>query len=148
MQNHYNLIYREEEREMNPLCIDQGIGLIPWSPLARGTLAGARKKGEKTEERETSRGKSDPIADRYYPRECDWPVIDRCFELAKKKGLTPSQIAIAWLLSKKGVVAPIIGCSKMNHLEEAVNSLQITLSEEEIKFLEEVYVTHPILGHS
>jgi len=147
MQNHYNLIYREEEREMNPLCIDQGVGLIPWSPLARGALTGARKKGEKPSERETIRGKSDAFADTLYPKECDWPVIDRCIELAKKKGLTPAKIALAWILSKKGVVSPIIGCSKMEHLEEAVQSLQITLSTEEIKFLEEAYVTHPILGH-
>ena len=145
MQNHYNLVYREEEREMNPLCLDQGVGLIPWSPLARGFLAGNRKKAG---DGPTKRAKSDGIADRLYFQEGDFEVVDRAVELAEKRGVTSAQIALAWLLHKPAMTAPIIGASKMPHLEQAVAAVDIKLSEEEMAYLEEPYRPHPILGHA
>jgi len=145
MQNHYNLVYREEEREMNPLCQDQGVGLIPWSPLARGFLAGNRKTAG---DGPTKRAKSDDIADRLYFQEGDFEVLDRAIELAEKKGVTSAQIGLAWLLHKPGLTAPIIGASKMPHLEQAVAAVDIELSDEDIAYLEEPYRPHPILGHS
>jgi aryl-alcohol dehydrogenase (NADP+) len=145
MQNHYNLIYREEEREMLPLCRDQGIGVIPWSPLARGFLAGNRKHPG---EGPTKRARSDEYAHSMYYREADFAVVDRVVELAERRGASPAQIALAWLLHQPGITAPIIGASKMRHLEEAVAALEIELSEEEQSFLEEPYVPHPVLGHT
>ncbi len=145
MQNHYNLVYREEEREMIPLCIDQGVGLIPWSPLARGFLAGNRNPEGGGE---TSRAKSDQYANEMYFRENDFIVIERVQEIAKKHGVSNAQIALAWMLSKSHITAPIIGASKMKHLEEAIAALDIILSEDEISSLEEAYQPHPILGHS
>eukprot|EP01121_Diplochlamys_sp_Union-15-3_P016016 TRINITY_DN5381_c0_g1_i1.p1 TRINITY_DN5381_c0_g1~~TRINITY_DN5381_c0_g1_i1.p1 ORF type:complete len:197 (-),score=37.93 TRINITY_DN5381_c0_g1_i1:523-1113(-) len=148
MQNHYNLIYREEEREMIPLCIDQGVGLIPWSPLARGVLAGNVKRGENNEEEKvTIRAKTDDFSKSMYPVDVDWPVIDRCVELAKKKGVKPAQIAIAWILAKKGVVAPIVGATKLYQLEEAVEALKIELTPVDITFLEALYKPHKVLGN-
>jgi aryl-alcohol dehydrogenase (NADP+) len=143
MQNHYNLIYREEEREMIPLCIDQGIGVIPWSPMARGFLAGnrTREKGG-----ESTRSRTDAFAHSMYYREDDFDVLDRVIESAGKRGFSSAQIALAWLLHKPGVTAPIIGCTKMNHLEEAAAAIEITLSDDEIAFLEEPYRPHPVLG--
>ncbi len=145
MQNHYNLIYREEEREMNKLCVEEGIGLIPWSPLARGFLAGNR-----TEEKSgpTKRSKSDDYAHRMYYRQSDFEVLDALESLAAEKQVPPAQLALAWLLHKPGVVSPIIGATKMQHLEEAVQALEITLTPEEIEQLEASYVPHPVLGHS
>ena len=145
MQNHYNLIYREEEREMIPLCIDQGIGLIPWSPLARGFLAGNRKHDGGGE---TARAKSDDYADSMYFRDEDFTVTARAQEIAKKHGVTSSQIALAWMLSKLHITAPIIGASKMPHLEQAIAALDIQLSNDEVSFLEEAYQPHPVLGHT
>ncbi len=145
MQNHYNLVYREEEREMIPFCRDQGVGLIPWSPLARGFLAGNRTRDKSGE---TTRSKTDTFGHQLYYREEDFKIADRAQELAKKRGVKPMQIALAWILSKPGVVAPIIGATKMNHLEEAVAGLEVKLSQDEIKFLEELYQPHPVLGHS
>ncbi len=145
MQNHYNLIYREEEREMIPLCRDQGIGLIPWSPLARGFLAGNRTPDKSGP---TKRAKSDSFAHRMYYQEEDFTVVDRVEELAERHGVKPAQIALAWMLHKPGITAPIIGATKMYHLEEAVTALDITLSEEDIAYLEEPYKPHPVLGHS
>jgi aryl-alcohol dehydrogenase (NADP+) len=145
MQNHYNAVYREEEREMNPLCIDQGVGLIPWSPLARGFLAGNRKRGDHTP---TMRAKSDQFAQQMYFESHDFDVVDRVAELASQHGATPAQIALAWLLHKPGVTAPIVGASKMHHLEQAVGAVEIVLSAEEIAFIEAPYVPHGILGHS
>ena len=145
MQNHYNLVYREEEREMIPLCKAEGIGLIPWSPLARGFLAGNRSKQEKGE---TVRAKTDAFAHDLYYREADFTVVDRITEIAKKRGVNNAQVALAWMLSKPEVSAPIIGASKMSHLEDALNALEIKLDPEEIKALEEPYEPHPILGHS
>jgi aryl-alcohol dehydrogenase (NADP+) len=144
MQNHYNLVYREEEREMNPLCRDQGVGLIPWSPLARGFLAGNRSvRGEGP----TKRAKSDDFAHNMYYEAGDFAVLDRVVALAEGHGVKPAQIALAWLLHKPGVSAPIIGASKMYQLEEAVTATEIKLSDEEIALLEEPYQPHPILGH-
>ena len=145
MQNHYNLVYREEEREMIPLCIDQGIGLIPWSPMARGFFAGNRKRGGGGE---TIRAKSDPFADELYFREDDFVVADRAAEVAKEHNVTASQIALAWVLNKPHIAAPIIGSSKIEHLDQAIAALDIKLSDEQIKRLEESYQPHPILGHS
>src|SRR5580658_2591915 len=145
MQNHYNLVYREEEREMNPLCRAEGIGLIPWSPLARGFLAGNRSKQDKGE---TIRAKTDAFAHDLYYRDSDFTVVERITEIAKKRGVNNAQIALAWILSKPEVSAPIIGASKMSHLEDALKALEIKLEPEEIKALEEPYEPHPILGHS
>ncbi len=144
MQNHYNLIYREEEREMIPLCRDQGVALIPWSPLARGFLAGNRSKNAG----ETSRSKSDEYAHQMYYQDDDFTVVDRVSEIAQQRGLPNMQIALAWILSKPGITAPIIGASKPHHLDDAIASLSVKLSEDEIKRLEEPYRPHRILGHS
>src|SRR5438309_7541128 len=144
MQDHYNLLYREEEREMIPLCRDQGIGLIPWSPLARGFLSGRYKRGKTPS---SSRYKTDKyFAERFFRPE-DFDVVERVEEVAKEKELTTAQIALAWLLHK-GVNAPIIGATKVEHLEEAVSSLDVQLSDDDMKRLEEPYKTHRILGHS
>ena len=143
MQNHYNLLYREEEREMNPLCVAEGIGIIPWSPLARGVLAGNRKA-------ETVRARTDDFAEKLYGKEIaesDEKVIRQVQALADKKGVPPAQIALAWHLHKPGVVAPIVGASKPHHLQDAIAALSIKLAPEEIASLEEPYVPHPIAGH-
>jgi len=145
MQNHYNLAYREEEREMIPLCVDQGIGLIPWSPMARGFFAGNRKRGGGGE---TARANSDPFANGLYFRDEDFDVADRAADVAKERGVTGSQMALAWILSKPYVHSPIIGATKMEHLDQAIAALDIQLSDEEIKRLEEPYKPHPILGHA
>jgi aryl-alcohol dehydrogenase (NADP+) len=145
MQNHYNLAYREEEREMIPLCIDQGIGLIPWSPMARGFFAGNRRREGGGE---TARANSDPFAKGLYFRDEDFVVADRVAEVADARGVTGSQVALAWLLSKPYIAAPIIGATKMEHLDQAIAALEIKLSDEEIKQLEEPYQPHPVLGHS
>ncbi len=145
MQNHYNLIYREEEREMIPLCRDQGIGVIPWSPLARGFLAGNRNKEDRGE---TLRSKTDEYAHKLYYQESDFAVVDRLTEIASKRGLSNAQVALAWILQRPGVTAPIIGASKMKHLEEAVAALDVKLDDAEIKALEEPYQPHPVLGHN
>jgi aryl-alcohol dehydrogenase (NADP+) len=147
------LIYREEEREMNPLCLDQGVGLIPWSPLARGFLTGNRSKVDiNTENKEetstTKRAQLDPIIRQRYYADNDFEIVERLKTLAEEKQVKPAQLALAWILSKPGVCAPIIGASKMYQLEEAVAATNIQLSEEEIKTLEELYQPHRILGHS
>jgi aryl-alcohol dehydrogenase (NADP+) len=144
MQNHYNLCYREEEREMIPLCKDQGIGLIPWSPLARGFLTGRYKRGRTPS---TSRYKTDKyFAERFFRPE-DFDVVERAEEVAKEKGVTTAQVALAWLLHK-GVNAPVIGATKLEHIDEAVGSLDIQLSDDDMSKLDEPYKTHRILGHS
>jgi 1-deoxyxylulose-5-phosphate synthase len=145
MQNHYNLIYREEEREMIPLCRAEGIGVIPWSPLARGFLAGNRSRGGGGE---TVRSKTDGFAAEMYYQSADFAVADRVAEIAQQRGVAPAQIALAWLLHKPGVTAPIIGATKMPQLDEAVAALEIRLTDDEIKRLEQPYVPHPVLGHS
>jgi len=144
MQDHYNLVYREEEREMIPLCIAEGVGLVPWSPLARGFLTGSRKRGE---EQETARARSDEFADKLYFRDEDFDVLDALLEVAKARDLAPARVALAWLLSRPGVVAPIIGATKLAHLEDAVAALEVKLSPQEIAKLEAPYKPHPILGH-
>jgi len=144
MQNHYNLVYREEEREMSPLCLSEGVGLIPWSPLARGFLAGNREQGGGGS---TNRAKNDPFADEMYFRPNDFEILDRVGSLADQLGVNPAQIALSWLLHKPAVSAPIIGVSRMVHLEEAVESLNIKLDTSQMTMLEEAYQPHPILGH-
>ena len=143
MQNHYNLLYREEEREMIPLCKAEGIGLIPWSPLARGFLTGKYKRNETPN---SKRYESDRyLSERYFTQE-DFDVLDVVASLAKEKDVTPSQISLAWLLHK-GVTAPIIGASKPEHVEEAVKAIEIKLEADEMKRLEAGYKPHPIIGH-
>jgi aryl-alcohol dehydrogenase (NADP+) len=142
MQNHYNLVYREEEREMIPLCLDQGVGLIPWSPMARGFFARRRS------ELETARSRTDAFAAQLYFREEDFAVADRAREIGQERGMTGSQIALAWLLNKPHITAPIIGATKMEHLDQAVAALEIKLTEDEVKRLEDPYKPHPVLGHS
>jgi len=144
MQNHYNLVYREEEREVNPLCRDEGIGLLPWSPLARGFLAGGRRKGDFGD---TSRAKTDDYAQKLYYTDADFAVGDGVAEVAAARGVPPAQVALAWMLHQPGVTAPIIGASKPNHISDAVAALEIKLSEVELKALAEPYQPHPILGH-
>jgi aryl-alcohol dehydrogenase-like predicted oxidoreductase len=144
MQNHYNLVYREEEREMLPLCRDQGIAVIPWSPLARGFLAGNRGKAAAG----TTRARTDDFAKHLYYQDDDFAVVDRVSELAQSHGVPNTQVALAWMLSKPGITAPIIGTSKPHHLAEAIGALSLKLGEEEIKRLEEPYKPHRILGHS
>ncbi len=145
MQNHYNLVYREEEREMIPLCRTESIAVIPWSPLARGFLAGNRSVKE---EGKTVRSRTDDFAHSMYYQDTDFEVVKRAVELAERRGVSSAQIALAWLLHQDGITAPIIGASKMHHLEDAVAGLEIDLSEEEQQFLEEPYRPHPVLGHS
>ena len=145
MQNHYNLVYREEEREMLPLCRAEGVGVIPWSPLARGFLTGNRQTSDYGP---TVRAKTDDFAQSMYFQDADFEVVARVVELAKQRYASPAQIALAWLLHQEGVTAPIIGASKMGHLEEAVGALDIQLSMEDRRFLEEPYRPHPVLGHS
>jgi aryl-alcohol dehydrogenase-like predicted oxidoreductase len=144
MQNHYNLIYREEEREMIPQCIDQGVGVIPWSPLARGFLAGTRTRDG---ERRTPRSETDPLQDEWYGRPEDFDVVDRVVEVAGARGVPPAQIALAWLLHKPGVTAPIVGATKLDHVDDALAAAELTLSADEIACLEEPYRPHRVLGH-
>ena len=148
MQNHYNLVYREEEREMIPLCLSEGIGLIPWSPLARGFLAGNRKSNEDKTKAETTRARTDDFAHKLYYRDSDFTVVDRITEVAQARGVKNAQVALAWMLEKPGVSAPIIGASKAYQLEDALAALDLKLTDEEIKSLEQPYEPHPILGHS
>ncbi|MFI6742298.1 aldo/keto reductase [Nonomuraea sp. NPDC050451] len=144
MQNHYNLVYREEEREMIPLCLDQGVGVIPWSPLARGLLTGSRHRDGR---RHTARSGSDPLADSMY-EDADFDVVDVVRTVAGERGLPPAQLALAWLLGKSGVSAPIVGASKVGHLNDAIAAVEVSLSEEETARLEAPYRPHKIIGHS
>src|SRR6266480_5075121 len=145
MQNHYNLVYREEEREMIPQCIDQGVAVLPWSPLARGLLAGNRTRGG---DRLTTRAQTDPFADSLYTPEVDFAVVERAADVAAARGVPTAQIALAWLLHKPGVTAPIVGATKLEHLDDAVAAEQLTLDPAEIARLEEPYIPHSIAGHS
>ena len=144
MQNHYNLLYREEEREMLPLCRAEGIGVIPWSPLARGFLAGNRTRDKGGE---TTRAKTDSLAHDFYYSDVDFEIVERATELAEKKGVTSAQIALAWLLHQPGITAPIIGARKIEYLEQAVDALEVELSEDERAYLEELYQPRQVLGH-
>jgi aryl-alcohol dehydrogenase-like predicted oxidoreductase len=144
MQNHYNLVYREEEREMIPQCIDQGVGVLPWSPLARGLLAGSRtREGERL----TTRARTDPFGDSLYTPEVDFTVVDRVSDVAAARGVPPAQVALAWLLHRPGVTAPIVGATKIEHVEDALAAEQLVLADDEIARLEELYVPHAVSGH-
>ena len=145
MQNHYNLLYREEEREMIPLCADQGIAVLPYSPLARGVLTGNRTRAG---ERRTTRAGDDPLSDQRYNAEADFQVADRVAEVAAARGVPPAQVALAWLLSRPGVTAPIVGATRLGHITDALAAGQLALTAEEARSLEEPYVPHPVLGHS
>ena len=144
MQNHYNLVHREQEREMMPLCREEGIGVVPWSPMARGFLAGNRKPGERGA---TTRDASDQMAHDYYFQDTDFKILERVVELAGENGVKPAQIALAWLLHQPGVSAPVIGASKTSQLEEAVEASGVSLSPEESAYLEELYVPRPVLEY-
>ena len=144
MQNHVNLVYREEEREMIPFCIDQGIAVLPWSPLARGLLAGNKtREGERL----TTRAGTDPFGDSLYTPEVDFDVVDRAAEIASERGVPSAQVALAWLLRHPGVTAPIVGATKVEHVEDALGAERLELSDDEVARLEEPYVPHAISGH-
>ncbi len=143
--NHYNLIYREEEHEMLPLCRAEGIGVIPWSPIAHGFLAGNRLREGSGK---TIRAKTDDFAQSMYFQDSDFEIVDRVFEIAQQHNLKPAQVALAWLVQKEGITAPIIGASKMHHIDEAVEALKVEFSDQEMVYLEEHYQPHPILGHT
>jgi len=145
MQNHYNIVYREEEREMLPLCRAEGIAVTPWSPLARGFVAGNRRKGDFGD---TLRSKTDEYGQRLYYQDSDFKVVDRITEVAKKRGVPNVQIALAWLLQQPGVTSPIIGASTLQQLDEQAGALKLKLTDEELKSLGEPYQPHPVLGHS
>ena len=143
MQPHYNLLYREEEREMIPLCIDQNIAVIPWSPLARGLLTGERTR----ERNETERAKTDEFGRMLYKADSDFDIVNRLSSIASQRNLPDAQLALAWLLCKPAVTAPIVGASKPGHLEDAVAALSVKLTPNEVNLLEELYQPHPVLGH-
>jgi len=144
MQNHYNLVYREEEREMIPQCIDQGVAVLPWSPLARGLLAGNRtREGDRL----TTRAQTDSFADSLYTPEVDFAVVERAAEVAAARGVPAAQVALAWLLQRPGVTAPIVGATKLEHLDDAVAAERLSLTADEIARLEEPYVPHAVSGH-
>jgi aryl-alcohol dehydrogenase-like predicted oxidoreductase len=145
MQNHYNLIYREEEREMIPLCLDQGVGVIPWSPLARGVLAGNRTRAGG---RNTIRSTTDSFTDHLYDQPTDFDVVESAQQVAAARGVPTAQVGLAWLLGRPGVTAPIVGSTKLAHLQDALAAEQLVLSEDEVAILEKPYVAHPVLGHS
>jgi aryl-alcohol dehydrogenase-like predicted oxidoreductase len=145
MQNHYNLIYREEEREMLPLCREEGIGVIPWSPLARGFVMGNRRREDHGD---TVRAKTDTYAQGLYYQQSDFDVVDRITEVAKQRGISNAQVALAWVLQQPGVTAPIVGASKMHHLDDAVAALDVHLTDPELKALAGPYQPHNVLGHS
>jgi 1-deoxyxylulose-5-phosphate synthase len=144
MQDHYNLLYREEEREMIPLCADQGVAVLPYSPLARGVLAGNRSR---LGERRTTRAASDPLSDERYDSAADFDVVDRLAEVAAARAVAPALVALAWLLSRPGVTAPIIGATRLGHVDDALAAADLTLSDEEVRLLEEPYRPHQVLGH-
>jgi 1-deoxyxylulose-5-phosphate synthase len=145
MQNHYNLVYREEEREMLPLCRAEGIGVLPWSPLAKGLLAGNRGPGGAGP---TLRARTDEYAQRLYAHESDAQVVTRVGEVARRRGVTPAQVALSWLLAQPAVTAPVVGVTRIGQLEEAVAALGIRLEPQECARLAEPYRPHPVLGHS
>ena len=144
MQDHYNLLYREEEREMIPLCLDQGVAVLPYSPLARGVLAGNRGR---LGGRRTTRAGSDPLSDDFYDSPADFDVVDRLAEVAAARGAPPAQVALAWLLSRPGVTAPIVGATRLGHVGDALAAANLTLTDEEVSRLNEPYRPHRVLGH-
>jgi 1-deoxyxylulose-5-phosphate synthase len=144
MQNHYNLVYREEEREMIPFCLSEGVGLIPWSPLARGFLAGNRQRGTKAA---TLREQHDEYGHSLYYADADYDIADRVVEVARQKGVLPIQVALAWVLNKPGVTAPIVSATKIEQFEQLIAGMSITLSPEETRAVEAPYQAHPVIGH-
>jgi aryl-alcohol dehydrogenase-like predicted oxidoreductase len=144
MQNHYNLMYREEEREMIPLCLDQGTAVIPYSPLARGMLTGNRARGG---EQRTVRAGSDPLSDSLYNTEADFNIADRVAQVAAARGVPAAQVALAWLLHKPAVTAPIVGATRLGHIDDALAAVRLELTDEEMRLLEEPYVPHRVLSH-
>jgi len=144
MQNHYNIVYREEEREMLPLCREEKIAVIPWSPLARGFVMGNRRREDKGD---TVRARTDEYAHKLYYQDSDFEVVDRIGEVARRRAISNAQVALAWLLHQPGVTAPIVGASKMEHLEDTVKALDVKLGEEELKALAKPYRCHAVLGH-
>ena len=148
MQDHYNLVYREEEREVLPLCWEEGLGVIPWSPLARGLLTGTRHRGDAgAPEGASARAKSDDYAHKLYTSESDFEIADRVVEVAERVVATPAQVALAWLLRQPAVAAPIVGASKLRHLEDAVAAVDLELDDDSCAYLEKPYRPHPVLGH-
>jgi aryl-alcohol dehydrogenase-like predicted oxidoreductase len=145
MQNHYNLLYREEEREMIPLCADQGVAVLPYSPLARGMLAGNRSRQG---ERRTARATDDPLSDQRYRTEADFDVVDRLAEVAAEREVPAAQLALAWLLSRPGVTAPIVGATRLGHISDALAAAELSVTPTEASRLAAPYVPHPVLGHS
>jgi aryl-alcohol dehydrogenase (NADP+) len=143
MQNHYNLVYREEEREMMPLCRAEGIGVIPWSPLARGFLAGNRRRGAKDA---TKREQFDEFGHRLYYTEADYQIAARVVQVARQRGVLPIQVALAWVIQRPGVTAPIVGASRLEQLDQLIDGLSMTLDADENRLLEEKYLPHPVLG--
>jgi aryl-alcohol dehydrogenase (NADP+) len=144
MQNHYNLVYREEEREMMPLCRAEGVGVIPWSPLARGFLAGNRRRGSRDA---TKREQYDEFGHGLYYTDADYDIADRVVQVAKNKGVLPIQVALAWVIQRPGVTAPIVGASNLEQLDQLIDGLSVSLAPDESYFLEEKYLPHPVLGH-
>ena len=145
MQNHFNVIYREEQREMIPLCRAEGVGVIPYSPMARGFVAGNRRREDFGD---TTRAQTDDLSKKFYYQQSDFDVVDRIGEIAKRREVTNAQVALAWVLGQPGITAPIIGATKMIHLEDAVGALSLKLDDAEMKLLTELYLPHPIHGHS
>ncbi|MEU5268545.1 aldo/keto reductase [Streptomyces hygroscopicus] len=143
MQNHYNLLYREEEREMNPLCLDQGVGVIPWSPLARGLLAGTRDRDRTGP---TVRAGNDPMVEKWYA-DAEFAIVDAVRAVAEERGVSPAQVALAWLLGRPAVTAPIVGATRTGHLDDAVAAVGLSLDEEEVARLEAPYRPRPVMGH-
>jgi aryl-alcohol dehydrogenase-like predicted oxidoreductase len=151
MQNHYNLVYREEEREMIPLCLDQGVGVVPYSPLARGLLGGNRtrpaERGAPGHSGSTTRSSNDPLAQAFY-NDADFDIVDVVAAVAGEHGAAPAQIALSWLLGKPAVSAPIVGMTRLHHVNDAIAALDVTLTNDETARLEAPYRPHPVLGHS
>jgi 1-deoxyxylulose-5-phosphate synthase len=143
MQNHYNLVYREEEREMIPLCLDQGVGVVPWSPLARGLLAGSRERGGQAS---TVRTTNDPLAEEMYD-DADFDVVDAARAVADQRGVPPAQVALAWLMGRPAVTAPIVGATRLPHIDDAIAAVDVTLDDAAVAALEAPYRPHRILGH-
>jgi len=148
MQNHYNLLYREEEREMIPLCVNEGVGLVPWSPLGRGLLTRPRPADSSVRTDQTARSASDTYSPRLYDDPGDWDVVDAVEQVARERGVAMAEVALAWLLSRPGVVAPIVGATKLEHLDSAVRALALRLSPEEMAALESPYKPHAVRGHT
>jgi aryl-alcohol dehydrogenase-like predicted oxidoreductase len=144
MQNHYNLLYREEEREMIPLCIHEGVGVIPWSPLARGLLTRPRAASEK---RATTRAETDTFGNEMYAGQVDWEIVDAVQRIAEQRGVSMAQVALAWVLSRPGITAPIVGATKLEQLQDAIEAVELVLTPEEILALESLYRPHAVLGH-